>query len=268
MARRILNGHHNNVDQATLWLRIVSSLILLLILLTSPDTEAQQNLCDPSLVAVSGTMGYSARSNPMRCEGIYVATVSSQLELLSLTLGEVNYRLLPDVRIRAVLTRWMLAKSYTVFLRVVALPIRTYYRMDSIFPSGGIFQWPVSPVILAQNLSASRLGLFAWYEKNGNKRFIPVKGSEADTSSLGKTSNYVRIAVRSPLSLEGLVWRTYKEGDSQDLSWNKVIREPQRPGIPIAFSFPYEKDSLVTLNIRAKAEDRDDWEVLDLLIRF
>src|SRR5688572_24125356 len=104
--------------------------------------------CDTSLRAIADATGYRARAGDPRCEGVFESPVSvTELEVVSVTVGALSFDI--DVHHEVVVAppdlKGLNAKAVNV--RAVALPLRTYYRMDAVLAPGEIFHWPLAAVV-------------------------------------------------------------------------------------------------------------------------
>src|SRR3954465_3033639 len=68
--------------------------VLFTTLLISPSSSYSQSTVCASVQPIPGAVGYQSRSGDVRCEGFYQSPVAATaLELLSLTLGPIEYQL-------------------------------------------------------------------------------------------------------------------------------------------------------------------------------
>src|SRR5258706_10093833 len=95
--------------------------------------------------------GYQKRGD--RCEGLYVSNVGSHsLTAMSFSLGKIRFDLTPLVKLQVSAP----GQKEPVNIRAVAIPPKTYYRMDYAgLPAGSTMVWPVRDVLLRENLSDS-----------------------------------------------------------------------------------------------------------------
>lgn len=92
--------------------------------------------CDDHLAPVSDPRtGYHLREPNTRCEGFYKAPVSAaaDLELVSLTRGRLRF----DSATIGPLELSSPVRHEAVQLRGIALPDKTYYRLDGLIPAAG-----------------------------------------------------------------------------------------------------------------------------------
>ena len=218
--------------------------------------------CDQNLTPIVGHVGYAARDN--RCEGFYVAPVSApSLELISLVRGKVQYDLTQQERLVILTPGLGQMTQGPVYIRAVARPLRTYYRMDTVLPANGRFLWPVQDVLLPARLHAERLGVYGWVGTEADKIFVPLRvvpqGRQAPKAP-------IEVMVRSAVDLEGLVWRLAAQGAPAS-GWQQGGANIAA-GQPVTIALPEGPRAQLRLDIAAKADNRDDWTKLTLqLIR-
>src|SRR6266498_4812982 len=132
----------------------------------SVDSHAQDAKCK-GLPPLDSQSGYQKRGD--RCEGLYVANVGAHsLAAMSFSLGKIRYELNPAVRLEVSAP----GQTQPVNVRAVALPPKTYYRMDAALSAGARMVWPVRDVLLKASLSDSRIGVFAWKGPESAKTLV------------------------------------------------------------------------------------------------
>lgn len=217
--------------------------------------------CDQDLTPLSGDVGYMARDN--RCEGFYVSPVSApSLELISLLRGRLHYDLDSPTPLLITAPARRTIQPGPIRVRAVALPLRTYYRMDAVLPEGGQLTWP-KHVLSPSRLYAERVGVYGWIGPETEKLFVPLRVFQQGTPP-PKTA--IEVMLRSAVDLEGLVWRL-TVGDSPSPAWQQG--EANIPaGQPVTIRLPDGPVTRVRLDVAAKVENRDRWAKLTLrLIR-
>src|ERR1700727_1110168 len=135
-------------------------------LIVSAFANPQKPTCD-QLTPLSGSqLQYKDRGN--RCEGLYVANVSSKsLEVVSFIEGSIHFDLSPGTTIH-VFTR---NEAGPIHVRAIAKPPRTYYRMDAVLEKSSVLEWPVDDVLRQAKINADRLGIFGWKNNEGEQLF-------------------------------------------------------------------------------------------------
>src|SRR5271166_5539989 len=110
-----------------------SSFLFVALWLTLPsNVVAQSTQCDQLRPLPNSDVQYKERGN--RCEGLYVADVGMRsLELVSFQLGGgLAYKLKNGEQLRVTAP----GQTQSLHVRAVAMPARTYYRMDAILNPG------------------------------------------------------------------------------------------------------------------------------------
>jgi hypothetical protein len=168
-------------------------------LLLAPGMIYAQKQCD-QLQPLPGSFEYKERGN--RCEGLYVANVGNKtLDLIGLTRGIIQYSLQSGV----VLHVSTAPQSVPVHIRAVAIPPRTYYRMDATMGGNSVLDWPVRDVLAPQDLTPDRIGVLAWKGDFEPRLFLPVKVDAGD-SHLAASDTY--LVIRPSFDLEVIKWRS------------------------------------------------------------
>jgi hypothetical protein len=242
----------------------VSGLCVLFVV--SPFVKSQSPPCS-GLEAVPGAMGYQHRSTSVRCEGLYQSPVAGEsLEFLSFVKSEIAYDLAADkVLVVAVPDVSGLGAS-EVSVRARALPLNTYYRMDTNVNSAKAIEWPLSVVLKPAEIHADSIGVVGWIDKDGTKTWVPLsvfpKGKP-----LGPTTAALAV-FRSTVDIQRVQWRLWGEGGSKPLPAWQVLGDGNpamiRAGDSIKISVP-RAPQVLNLDIAAKLANSDDW--LKTLVR-
>jgi hypothetical protein len=219
--------------------------------------------CDASLRPTAGTSGYTAREADPRCEGVYQSPVSATgLEVVSVTLGPLVFDIEGDDQLVVSLPDLGTLDAKAVRIRAVALPLKTYYRMDGLLPPGRTMRWPIGAVIRPWGLTGARLGAFGWTDRDGERIMIPVSVVPEGRAPIGAAGN-VEVTLRSPVHLERLLWREIA-GDGSVSDWRPVVERPVQGGEAVRFELPAGPPGVVHLDFRAKRSNSDEWLALDL----
>jgi hypothetical protein len=216
---------------------------------------------------ISGAVGYQARSGSDRCEGLYRSPAAGEsIELLALQNGGIAFDLQND-RILIVsvpdVSRFSTSK---VAVRVRALPLGLYYRMDAMVESGGTIDWPITAVVVPAQIHADSLGVVGSIESGGNKVFVPVTISRREKPSPSPLHDSATAVFRSTVDVEQVKWRTYSPTSASVPGYQNVSSQfPVRAGDPIRLSLPLTP-SPVNLEIAAKKTNSDQWMKLVLRV--
>ena len=222
--------------------------------------------CDASnLRPIGGASGYTARRGDSRCEGVYQSPVSATgLEVISVTLGPLDFDVELDDHLVVSMPDLGALDADAIRVRAVALPLRTYYRMDTLVAPGQTMRWPVGAVLRPWDLTSDRLGVFGWIDHAGDRVLVPVAVNPEDQSSADDASR-VLIKLRSPVRLDRVVWREVAD-DGSVSDWRPVVERTVRGGEAIAFKLPAGPAGVLRLDFRARRPNSDYWLALDLRI--
>jgi hypothetical protein len=121
----------------------------------------------------TGPLAFGPRAGDRRCEGFFIAPVAGEpMALVRISLGAVPPEA-EEVVLSSVLSR-------DIRVRAVALPEATFYRMEGEIQTGKTFRWPLREVVRASTgLKPSDLGVYGWFERDGEIIYTPVKISSA-----------------------------------------------------------------------------------------
>jgi hypothetical protein len=245
--------------------RPVVALVGLSLLSHAPVAAAQSTRldCDPSVRPIAGGSGYDERIGDPRCEGFFQSPVSATgLEVVSVTLGPLTFDIKTDDELVVSLPDLGELDPEAIRVRAVALPLRMYYRMDTLLAPGRTMRWPVGAVIRPWDLTDARLGAFGSIDRNGERIMIPVAVAAEDEGSTDAAGN-VLIKLRSAVRLERLLWRAISP-DGSVSDWQPVVERSVQGGEAIPFALPAGPPGVVHLDFRAKRANSDEWLALDL----
>jgi hypothetical protein len=236
----------------------LNALWLVFVLTMSPVQAAS---CDPVLTPFPGSdLGYASHGN--RCEGFYVANVSSEsLEVVAVLQGTLRFDWKPDVVLQVSAPNFT---QGTVNVRAVAIPLKTYYRMDGTVSPIKTMQWPIEDVVFPGQLTARRLGVYGWVGSENNKMFVPLRVTQKDSpkSILSQEDTY--IIFRSSVDVDTVLWRYSTVQDNQCakyVEWQQQDAAPVNAGWPVTITLPQlpGKKGDLCLEIAAKEKDNDEW---------
>jgi hypothetical protein len=143
--------------------------LILCAYLQIPNSYSQEITCEKLFPLPGSQSGYQKRAN--RCEGLYVTNAAvDSLAATSFTFGDLGYDLRADKRLLVSVP----GQSVPVNVRAVAIPPRTYYRMDAIVRPGSVLLWPVAEVLAREDLTADRIGVFGWRGTGISRTILPV----------------------------------------------------------------------------------------------
>lgn len=245
--------------------RCLCGAILVLALIIS---RVQAASCDPVLTPFPGSdLGYASHGN--RCEGFYVANVSSEsLEVVSVLQGILLFDWKPDVVLQ------VSAPNFTqgaVNVRAVAIPLKTYYRMDGTVAPLQSLQWPIEDVVFPGRLTAQRLGVYGWVGSKNDKTFVPLRITQKDSSKSIRSQENTYLTLRPSVDVDAVLWRysTVKNNRcSRFVEWQEHNTAPVHAGWPVTITLPElsGKKGDLCLEIAAKEKNNDEWLKLQIRI--
>jgi hypothetical protein len=151
-------------------------------------------------------------------------------------------------------------EAIEVHVRARALPLGTYYRMDTTVATAKTIEWPLNAVIVPAELHADSLGVIGWIEKGGTKIYVPVSVLPKGQSPAPPLA--VTVLLRSPIDIEKVQWRLWAMGTTepsppwQGLAGNAL--NTIRAGEPIKLQLAVSSQ-LLNLEIAAKIANADEW---------
>lgn len=249
--------------QNSISVRPISLILLLVSFLFSSRLRAQTLQCD-SLRPVQGSQSqYKNRGN--RCEGLYVADIgASKIEILSLTIGEISFSLTKGEELQVSVPN----TTGTVHIRAVARPPKTYYRMDASLSPGTTLEWPVNDVLLPENISSNRVGIFAFRDDGNQRIFIPTQ-IVAKSAHQNLTSRVgVFLAIRPSFDADSIKWRwsIFNQGIcSRFGNWQNAATSSVDAGQSVDILLRGLKEQ-TCVEVAAKTHGKEDWSTLKLSI--
>jgi hypothetical protein len=234
------------------------------LLLAAPAVYAQQQNCD-GLVPAQGQIEYRWRQN--RCEGFYRSNVSSgDLELVSLLVGRLDGETTRNSQLEIVAPAVQRSLSGPIKIRAVAIPPRTYYRMDATVNPGGRLSWPLGEVLGPAQLSMDRLGVFGWVDASPERVFVPLRVVQSG-QTIRPGAEPIELRVRSASATDWIRWRVHVDGASpQDLpEWQEAAK-----GLdawkPVTVPLPPGTAAILRVDVRAKPQNSDQTQLLSVRV--
>jgi hypothetical protein len=257
MTRNGLEPAKNDDDLARSYASLFLCLMFALFLVWLIVQAVQSDQCDPRLRPLPGHVGYIWRGD--RCEGLYLSPVAAgDLELVSLLQGKLHFDLQPQIRLQVSAPPIADIVQGPIRIRAVALPLKTYYRMDTFLLPGRQFEWPVDTVLLPNGLSATHIGVFGWIDTEPEKIFVPLQVVQHGQP---QSQGSMELVVRSSIDIENLVWRSSVEGEqaSGPPRWLEVVATPLAGGRPVPIHLPAGPRAVLRVEVAAKARQTDRW---------
>jgi hypothetical protein len=203
--------------------------------------------------------GYQKRGD--RCEGLYVANVGSHsLAAMSFSLGKIRYELSSAIQLRVSAP----GQTQPVNIRALAIPPKTYYRMDAPLPAGTSMSWPVKDVLLPERLSDSRIGIFAWKGSERAKILVPVRVVTHETTAAPGSPF---LTIQASFDAQQVKWRWAPAHDEGCLAfgpWQDAIQRPVTASWPIAIDLSQLPAGVHCLETAAQSGGSAAWETLKL----
>jgi len=226
--------------------------------LTATHAVLAQNCKDLPPLQGSQT-GYQKRGE--RCEGLYVANVGAHsLAAMSFTLGKIRFDLKPAVKLQVSAP----GQKEPVNIRAVAIPPKTYYRMDAPLAAGATMDWPVGDVLLRVNLSDSMIGIFGWKGPETAKTLVPLRVVPQDKAV---TPAPPFLIIEASFDAQVVRWRSalaQKDGCQKFGPWKDAIEHPVTASWPIAIKLAELPPGVYCLEMAAQSGGSATWETLKL----
>lgn len=227
----------------------------------SAGISAQELECRGLKPLLGSTSAYRMRG--ARCEGLYDSNVGAHsLAAASFTLGRLRFDLKPGVRLQVSAP----GQTRAVNLRAVAIPPKTYYRMDARLPAGSAMVWPVADVLLPENLSASRLGIFGWTGTEKSKTLVPVRVTAPGAAT---ASSSPLLTIQASFDAQQVKWRWAQTRDATCLAfggWRNAIGHAVTASWPITIDLSQLPAGTNCVEAAAQSGASTDWITLELRV--
>ena len=225
----------------------------------SIDSRAQDAKCKDLPPLQGSQSGYQKRGD--RCEGLYVSNVGSHsLAAMSFSLGKIRFDLSSAVQLQVSAP----GQKQPVNIRAVAIPPKTYYRMDASLPAGGTMVWPVRDVLLRESLGDSRIGIFAWKGPDTAKTLVPVRVMAQDKPAASAAPVLI---IEASFDAQLVKWRwapARDDGCQAFGTWQNAIQHPVTASWPIAINLAQLPPGVHCLETVAQSGGSTTWETLKL----
>ena len=212
------------------------------------------------LQAVAGAAGYQLRPEICGARGsTSLPSPERALNFLSLTSGPVDYQLRDNGSVRITAPNVGALNSAEIQVQAKALPLGTYYLMESSIPSAGLMKWPMAAVLAPARLTPDSIGVVGWVDRDENGILVPVSVSERAPPTASRKS--IIAIVRSSIDLDELLWRSWRNASSEKTpEWKKRgdATRAVRAGQPIELELEPGK-GVRTVQIAAKVSNSDRW---------
>ena len=222
---------------------------------------AEELRCEGLAPLRGSKSGYQNRGN--RCEGLYVSKVGSRsLAATSFTLGRVRFDLATAKAIEVSAP----GQTQRVNVRALAIPLKTYYRMDATLAPGATLLWPLKDVLAPEGLTDTRIGVFGWRGDENNRTLVPVRVTTAGASS---KSQAPLLIIQASFDAQQVKWRwgaARGEQCSALSAWQDAIQRPVAAGWPIAIDLSALPAGTHCLEAVAQSDGSTSWSPLKLRV--
>jgi hypothetical protein len=151
----------------------------------------------------------------------------------------------------------------TVHIRAVALPLKTYYRMDASLSDSNSMLWPIGEVLFPLRLHHSNLGVFGWLETPEGRLFLPLRVT-SDGSTSGRER--IEIVVRTTTGIDRLLWRSAEETTSTRPTDWQPLKSDFSAGRLATISLPEDRAGILLVDVAGKLSGSEDWARLTLRV--
>lgn len=233
-------------------------LFLSLLLVMIYETAYSQP-CNPEIKPVNDQIGYRERDNDKRCEGFYQSPVAAgTIEVVGLVKGEFRFKWDKDevVRISS-----PLVTDKPVYVRAMAVPIKTYYLMDTQILPGKELRWPVADVIFPQKLYSKKLSIFGWIGTGSEKEcYVPIRAAGKEMNAVSENDS-VNLYLRTSVDVELVKWRHCPDLPENSAlgEWKDADRAYYRSGTPIHIPLPPSETEKLYVEVAAKEKGSVRW---------
>jgi hypothetical protein len=220
---------------------------------------AQDTHCKGLAPLQDSQSGYQKRGD--RCEGLYVANVGAHsLTAMSFSLGKIRFDMNPLVKLLVSAP----GQNEPINIRAVAIPPKTYYRMDAGLTAGATMVWPVRDVLLRENLSDSRIGIFGWKGPETAKTLVALR-VVAQGKPVAPATPF--LTIEASFDAQVVKWRwapAEKNGCQAFRPWQNAIEHPVTASWPIAIKLAALPPGVHCLETVAQSGGSTTWETLKL----
>jgi len=221
------------------------------------NLSAQDPKCDAVRPLPGSRSSYQKREN--RCEGLYVADVGSRsIDVVSFTAGNLAYDLNTNLPLQVAVS----SQAPMVHIRGVAIPPKTYYRMDAVLRNGAVLVWPVADVLKPENLTDSRIGILGWTGTEDSKTFVPVAVSTGKPPSTAAKPTPILLSIQASFDVETVKWRSARTQGTDCLAfdqWRDAVTRIVIAGKPIQIDLQQLPGRLNCVEFAARSRDSNDW---------
>jgi hypothetical protein len=224
----------------------------------------QQLKCEGLLPLPGSQSGYQKRDN--RCEGLYVTPVGVEsVAAISFTLGALRFESSSRVRLEISASEHL----GPINVRSVAIPPKTYYRMDASVAPGAVLVWPVGDVLLPEHLGDNRIGVFGWKGTENDKTLVPVSVTTQGARPAGEWLKQPLLTFKASFDAQQFKWRWAATREDRCLplgTWQSVIEHPVTASWPVTINLSQLPAGLNCVEVAAQSGNSNAWNTLDLRV--
>jgi hypothetical protein len=250
--------------------RFGAALVIAYATAVAAPAGAYGQVCDERLrPEPQSGFGYAIREPDVRCEGLYESSVRAPgLEVVSFLYERPRFDPAEHGSVQVIAPEVPELVAEPVRVRAVALPLKTYYRMDAVLPADGPLIWPVRDVLGPAGLAAEQIGVFGWSGSEIDKVFVPVRLRAADQRAPAASDPGAerapspQLLVRLANDAEKVLWR-YKEAETTS-DWMAAAQGEVAAGRTVGLSLPPGPATRLQIDVIAKRPDNDEWSSLRL----
>lgn len=242
---------------------ILGVLLAFVVLIGSVKPVSALPGAQSELVPVKGELGYKQRSNN-RKEGFYEKSTGGSLDVVSLLYGALRFDWSPGVVLEVLQPGDM---DRIVKVRARAIPLKTYYQMDSTVSPKEILKWPINDVLYKAGLKASMIGVFGWFGSESEKKIVPLRIYQQGKPPA--KNNRIFLTVRADVDVEKVICRFSEMVNGKNLKsaqgW-KVIGDYINAGHAITVELPGRNSGELCVEIKAKPGSSGTWLPLKITV--
>ncbi len=242
---------------------IFGVLLAVIVLIGSVEPVKALPGAQSGLVPVKGELGYKQRSDN-RKEGFYEKSTGGSLEIVSLLYGVLRFDWSPGV-VLEVLSPGGIDRKVKV--RARAIPLKTYYQMDSMVSSKEILKWPINDVLYKAGLKAPMIGVFGWFGSENEKKIVPLRIYQQGNPQ--EKDNRIFLTLRADVDVEKVICRFSEMVNGKNLKstrgW-KVIGDYINAGHAITVELPDGNTGELCVEIKAKPGTGGTWLPLKITV--
>ncbi len=212
--------------------------------------------CDRNLKPILGKLGYQWRMASQACEGLYEAKVSASLEIVSYLFGKLSFEPGVDKVLDISAAEIPALNSKQVFVRGVALPAGTYYRMDTTLQIPGSVNWSLNEVVAQAELGPDKLGVFGWIGSESDKIFVPLRIAPKGNQG-AKGRQLLELQIRPTVDVDYAIWRAWTESNVS--AGEGKMPHGARAGWPFSILIASGPPAVLHVEVTAKEANRDEW---------